>query len=203
MTRKRRKEIVEFIIKNYPKSCIACNTKGKTMDEIILPDEQDEDAGDFVNMEDLKSFFYHEIIGFCGCGDPDMMLVLFIKYLKIYSSSHWTKMAALDDLQEQDEEKYYLMAYTIDRCEFTTHGSSIGGAWLTDLGKMALEVFVGYLEWTQQSHRIPADPPHCPIDDIKEENPLDSTFKQFAAYQDWRMKRDLEKITPKTQEEKK
>ena len=204
MTRKRRKEIVEFIRTNYPKSCIAYNTKGKTIDEIILPDEQDEDVGDLVNMENLNSFFYHEIVNFCGCGDPEMIQLLFIKYLKIYNSPFWTKMAALDDLREEDEEKYYLMAYEIARCDFTAHGSNINGAWITDLGKMALEVFVGYFEWVEQADKVPADPPRCPIDDIKEENPLDHTFKQFAAYQDWRMKRVLgAPVSDQPKEEKK
>ena len=37
-----------------------------------------------------------------------------------------------------DDKLLLCLAYTLDAAGFTDHGSSIGGAWLTDEGKMFL-----------------------------------------------------------------
>lgn len=92
---------------------------------------------------------------FCGCGDPVSVWREVHAYLKmtdarskavqaisaddmgrIYSDK--TIMASLPPRYELIGPLQYLLAYVLDDYGLTEHGTSIGGAWLTEEGEKAL-----------------------------------------------------------------
>ena len=134
------KEILEWVIKHYPDSCIACNARNEscTYDDETFYGRPIED--------ELFSFFAYELIGICGCGMPEKAMIQVRNYLRCVSDHFdWDK-------REAEFQKYFgctsvydnplllFMAYILDEKELTEHGSGIGGAWISELGKMCLTV---------------------------------------------------------------
>ena len=122
-------KIANYIIQKYPDSCLAHNGKD-----------------DFSLQEDIQNFFYFERLGWCGCGDPEAVMREICKYLYIVHFHN-----GYDELCQKFREAFGVesiydnpllmaLAYAMDAAGFTNHGSSIGGAWLTDEGKMFLYV---------------------------------------------------------------
>ena len=122
-------KIADYIIQKYPDSCLAHNGKD-----------------DFRLQEDIQNFFYYERLGWCGCGDPEAVMREICKYLYIVHFHN-----GYDELCKKFKEAFGVediygnpllmaLAYAMDAAGFTDHGSSIGGAWLTDEGKMFLYV---------------------------------------------------------------
>lgn len=75
--------------------------------------------------------FYYEDLKFCGCGDPEEILEV------IYTL--WKN----DDYKKRENMfgklsygVYTFIFNVLDNLEYMEHGSSIGGAWLTEKGKM-------------------------------------------------------------------
>ena len=68
-----------------------------------------------------------EELGWCGCGDPDGIDEMMLDYLTSASPEH-------PDVLRADTPVRLLMAYVADQLEWTEHGTSIGGAWLTKEG---------------------------------------------------------------------
>ena len=68
----------------------------------------------------------------CGCGQPELFYQAVIELLEYYGQSEripgWV----------YEEKHRYFVANVLDHLELTEHGSSIGGAWLTDAGREAL-----------------------------------------------------------------
>lgn len=73
---------------------------------------------------------------FCGCGMPEEASRALLRLLRLHPLYE-----NQDELQEwiPDDGVRYLLLYQLDRLELTEHGGSVGGAWLTDKGKAALE----------------------------------------------------------------
>lgn len=121
--------ITDYIIKNYPDSCVAHNYAN-------IP---------YVELEELENFFYYEKLHWCGCGDPDSAKITvrdFLWALHVDETS-WGKQKerfiekfGVDSVYENN--LLLCLAYTLDAAELTEHGSSIGGAWLTEEGRMFL-----------------------------------------------------------------
>ena len=121
--------IKDYITKNYPDSCVAVNYGNST----------------YVDPEELENFFYYEKLDWCGCGDPDSAKITVRDFL-------WALHVDIGSWEKREErfhEKFGVkdvygnnlllcLAYTLDAAELTEHGSSIGGAWLTEEGKMFL-----------------------------------------------------------------
>lgn len=125
-------KIKDYIIKTYPKSCLAYNYNEAYHNEV--PEEL---------IEECEKFFYYEKLNWCGCGDPNTVKTIVRNFLQ----SVEIKMSDGVDIGFQkyfnvhsiyDNDLLLCLAYTIDAAGFTEHGSSIGGAWLTDEGKMFL-----------------------------------------------------------------
>lgn len=133
------KEIAEHIIKNYEDSCLAYNSRHH--------DYSDEELA-----KECEAYFYHEKLNWCSCGDPEAAKRCIRDYLDIINLDYDNReqfMAAYEQKQADmkkrfgatyvyDNELLLCLAYAMDGAGFTEHGSSIGGAWLTDEGKMFL-----------------------------------------------------------------
>lgn len=88
-------------------------------------------------------------MGWCRCGDNERVDALMLAYLdslerywawvharegRTITKEEW-KTSPESDL---DRDVYWLMAYIADELDWTEHGSSVVGAWLTEDGKEAL-----------------------------------------------------------------
>lgn len=138
-------KISDYIIKKYPDCCLAYNIKNHNYykEELI---------------EACEDFFYYEKLHWCGCGDPEAAKKTIRDFLRILYDH--TKRARNDEYRKckwgepdsknknfqkrfgvksvYDNEFFLCFAYAMDAAEFTEHGSSIGGAWITEEGEMFL-----------------------------------------------------------------
>lgn len=133
------KEIAEYIIKNYEDSCLAYNSRHH--------DYSDEELA-----KECEDYFYHEKLNWCSCGDPEAAKRCIRDYLDIINLDYDNReqFVAAYELKKADMKKRFgatyvydnelllCLAYAMDGAGFTEHGGSIGGAWLTDEGKMFL-----------------------------------------------------------------
>lgn len=76
--------------------------------------------------DDVATWLWCGIFGFCGCGDIQYDILKIYKTLKMYSNRQILPFS----LQ--------IYAYILDRWEFTEHGSSIFSAVLTKKGEALL-----------------------------------------------------------------
>lgn len=73
---------------------------------------------------------------FCGCGHPEVAAERLRDLLALHPLyEHRAELNALIP----DEGIQYLVLYMLDRLELSEHGSSVGGAWLTDKGRAVLD----------------------------------------------------------------
>ena len=148
-------DIAKYLIKEYPECCLAYNGIGE---------ESDWEYYDRPLVEDCLSEF-DKMLGLCGCGNPEYTHMVIRERLEaIYEydfkdgkrnynydkesyDKKWNRIdniLGIERLNTRDNKAYYgmiqFMMYELDSCGFLEHGSSIGGAWITDLGIMYLEV---------------------------------------------------------------
>lgn len=151
--------IVNYLTKCFPDSCFAynyTNCKSAFYEDI--------------NRE-LYEYFRFEVLKWCGCGAPEEADKQVAKYLNMIDNSEipyvdfiensegWCK--SIDDKRKRRKElckKYFgcesiydnplllCLAYSIDASEFSEHGTSIGGAWITDRGKIYRYAIMKHLE---------------------------------------------------------
>lgn len=74
----------------------------------------------------LEEYVWAGLFGFCCCGDPQREL----EKIKETLSNAKSRNPLSDELQ--------IYGYLLDRSDFTEHGSSIYGAWLTSKGEALL-----------------------------------------------------------------
>lgn len=120
-------EIKDYIIKTYPDSCLAYNYNSSYFEELLI--------------EECEDFFYYEKLNWCGCGYPDEAKSVIRDYLEVVNKKFDNDADFYDKFGVKyvyDDKLLLCLAYTIDAAGFTEHGTSIGGAWLTDEGKMLL-----------------------------------------------------------------
>lgn len=146
------KTIVKYIIEKYPDSYLSCNYDYDYIDK----------ADDEFLLDECKDFFFYEILDTCGCGRPDDtesvikdILNIINDYLNVLENrnddkinlAYDKKIKRLNNLcgvEIENNTNYdgliQFVLYMLDSAGFLEHGSSIGGAWLTDLGRMFLYV---------------------------------------------------------------
>ena len=121
-------DIKDYIIAHYPDSCLAYNYTDSYSEEQLI--------------EVCEEFFYYEKLKWCGCGDPDTAKQIVKNYLTAIKNRRMDNSESLRKYfnvrSVYDNDLLLCLAYTIDAAEFTEHGTSIGGAWLTDTGEMFL-----------------------------------------------------------------
>jgi hypothetical protein len=132
--------ISDYITKKYPQSCVASNSS--------------HDA------DECRKFFHYEKLKWCGCGSPEDALKPVQKILRILNEYRKFKGTAEEAYNEKckmferefgvnsiyDNELLLCLAYTLDAAGLTEHGSSIGGAWISDEGEMFLYL-LDHTEW--------------------------------------------------------
>ena len=146
------KIIAKYIIENYPDSCLACNVK----------DYYFEDYYNDRLLEECLNFFSYDILDICSCGRPEDTTSVIKDILNIINDydnerqdgddkdfnlrydKKQNRLANLCGIEINDNTNYdgliQFVLYMLDSVNFLEHGSSIGGAWLTDLGRMFLYV---------------------------------------------------------------
>ena len=158
MTKTRKLEIIKYILKNYPKSCMYANhvqNAGNYSSNEIVPVEEwdnfvdltnNEDYTDAISMNEISDFFMYELMKVCGCGNPFRMIVLTASVLKEIDASGFpdklgvTIPTSMSKVVGDDDFKLAFI-YQLDGLGLTEHGSSISNMRLTELGKMVLDVF--------------------------------------------------------------
>lgn len=70
--------------------------------------------------------------GWCGCGDPEQVDTLMLRYLAALPKWEHEEGDGLSD------DVRLLLSYVADDIGWTEHGTSVYGCWLTDDGKEAL-----------------------------------------------------------------
>ena len=78
-------------------------------------------------------------LNFCWCGRPAAALLSLRSILQLHDGPNGNLSLPGIDALVPDEGTQYLILYWLDAQDLTEHGGSVGGAWLTDLGKSVLE----------------------------------------------------------------
>ena len=138
-------EIAEHIVDEYPDCSIAHNN------EFIRGCREEFYEESLVDM--LLSYYMNEYMDLCGCGCPECTYEVIRNYLRIRKDFHSsidienfnTDRRYLEDLHidTTNDSQYGIlqfMMYMLDSYNFTEHGSSIGGCWLTEDGERLLVV---------------------------------------------------------------
>ena len=141
----RLSEIAEYVVKKYPDCCMAAN-------KVVDFGNRDEEYEKWVLLDELVSFFMFDKVRICGCGLPEDTYNVIRKVLTIQDAYHKDAMsyseiqtACLEDLgldvkSNDGNGMHQFILYILDNCGLVEHGSSIGGCWLTEEGKMCLDV---------------------------------------------------------------
>lgn len=79
--------------------------------------------------ESLETYIMVDVLGFCACGSPWIILNGLEKYLDVVEKREY-----------REDENFLLYAYVADRAKLTDHGGSVYGAWLTDKGEEILNL---------------------------------------------------------------
>jgi len=103
--------------------------------------------------EDALSFYHSGVMGFCGCGDPEMTMRYVLKVL-LHIDYRKAKLNHLSDLEwikanveynkvglelfGSDEAEWF-MKYVLDNKGLSEHGCSVNSAWLTQRGREMME----------------------------------------------------------------
>lgn len=76
-----------------------------------------------------KNYLQTEVLGFCGCGDPDDIMLYVKEFLEKLERQDWGKY---------EDRPYMFLIYWADHNGFTEHGTTARCSWLTDKGKELL-----------------------------------------------------------------
>ena len=90
----------------------------------------------------FRSYFYLEILNFCGCGSPisilDEVILPLLDEFDYGPYENFNHRTAEDDDISEPLIEFFL--HYFDALDLTNHGSSVGGSWLEESGKMWREV---------------------------------------------------------------
>lgn len=90
----------------------------------------------------FRSYFYSEILNFCGCGSPisilDEVILPLLDDFDYGPYENFNRRTAEDDDVSEPLIEFFL--HYFDALKLTNHGSSVGGSWLEESGRMWREV---------------------------------------------------------------
>lgn len=90
----------------------------------------------------FRSYFYFEILNFCGCGSPigilDEVILPLLDDFNYGPYENFNHRTAEDDDISKPLIEFFL--HYFDALGLTNHGSSVGGSWLEESGRMWREV---------------------------------------------------------------
>ena len=106
-------------------------------------------------IEDVITFFHCEVLDFCGCGCPEDTQMSIYTLLKIKDND----ALSYDDKRNEFKERlglsldeitghgiWQFMLYYLDKVGIVEHGSSIGGCYLTEFGKVYLSILEEWIK---------------------------------------------------------
>lgn len=138
----RLNEIRHYIVTKYPDCCMAANYGDVEFSEF----EKD------LLVKELSDYFWTEHMNLCNCGNPEFCQEKIKRYLEVLKEWTDTDIMPKFEIRQNgfmknfgidsvyDDTLLLFLAYVLDSYEFTEHGTSVGGAWITDLGRMYLDV---------------------------------------------------------------
>lgn len=123
--------LVKYMLEVFSDSCFSTNY-GKNndfrwSDELIIKNAYD--------------VFRYEVLGWCGCGDvkgSDDTVRYFLTAMNGWDNRSDILEIHFGVTSVYNNPLLLCLAYTMDAAEFTEHGTGIGGAWLSDRGKIYL-----------------------------------------------------------------
>lgn len=90
----------------------------------------------------FRSYFYSEILNFCGCGSPisilDEVILPLLDEFDYGPYENFNRRTAEKGGISEPLIEFFL--HYLDALDLTNHGSSVGGSWLEESGKMWREV---------------------------------------------------------------
>lgn len=96
-----------------------------------------QDTSDFpyidekgISYRSKKNYLQIEILHFCGCGDPDSVMLYIRDFLQKLNTHEWG---------DYSDMSYMFLCYWSDHEGLSEHGSSARCSWLTDKGKELLD----------------------------------------------------------------
>lgn len=114
-------------------------SENKFLKEYIRGTQGFKDIGKYTDSELDSEEEFIQLFGFCGCGRPEKVMLYIRDYLLEVSKD-------ISKRDMKDDAAYWMAAYLCDDKGLTEHGSSVAGAWLTDLGREWLEKLNKYKE---------------------------------------------------------
>lgn len=100
-----------------------------------------------------------DILGVCGCGNPDGVLSLICRVLAVLGADE--RGATLSEIAGAPARSPIVefMLHSLDRSGLVEHGFSIGGAWPSAVGKQliqAAELFIkdGAVDWEEFGYAL-------------------------------------------------
>ena len=152
----RISEIAEYLVTKFSQSLLATN-------DVVEVGCRDVDYEDYLVSEVIE--FFNRYIGMCGCGCPEYTYEMLRKLLRIRLdrsneeldcgkvSQRYLDDIGLDENQNKDHDGIvHFILYILDDKDIVEHGSSIGGCWLTELGKIYLRVLDIWHDWYNSSN---------------------------------------------------
>ncbi len=82
-----------------------------------------------VSHKSKKDYLQTEILGFCGCGDPDSVMAYVGDFLTKLNTNEWGNY---------EDMPYMFLVYWAYHNGFSEHGTTARCSWLTDKGKELL-----------------------------------------------------------------
>jgi len=145
----RLKETMKLIAKYYEDGRVIKNSESNGFLDILSGKEDIEDDADATIIVDecIKEFLIVDL-KMCGCGSPERTQEVIKLVLEAHSIKDYKcRMEALSNICDVDINKnanydglIQFVLYILDSHGILEHGSSIGGAWLTEKGKALLEL---------------------------------------------------------------
>lgn len=138
---------MKYIIQTYPEGCAAHNWQ-KDYNDIINNKRLPHEYEIKYIVEDCLNEFHYEDLGLCGCGCPKethevIRLILNIQQADIDWNERQKQFSNLCNTNMNNENYSGLIQfvlYILNDKEFLEHGSSIGGSWFTEKGKIYLDL---------------------------------------------------------------
>ena len=144
--KKKLASYMDYILKTFPAGCASYNWLN-TYDGILTKKRLPEDYEINYIIEDCLSEFSADL-ELCGCGCPSYTFEVLRRILNIKSKDYDydTTKKKYNELcnSDMDNQNYYgliqFVWYVLDRKEYLEHGSGISSTWLTEKGKIYLDL---------------------------------------------------------------
>jgi len=142
------KQIMQFVIKAYPNGCASYNWQNTCYIDIVQNKKEIEDWEIENIVQECLNEFIYEDLDLCKCGSPEITWEVLRLILLAQNQEGWgNKKLAFNNIcgLNIDGNKNYegliqFVLYILDNHEFLEHGWCISSAWLTDKGRLFLEL---------------------------------------------------------------